>query len=131
MFITSNLFSLYMLCIYIICYIYTNFAYFLRNVAKNTITTRLLFKISYILNLTLREKCPNTEFFLVRIFPHLDWIRRDTKYLSVFSLNAGKCGPEKLRIWIHFTQCYESSTDCDKKCKKVYITRIITKWKEQ
>ena len=24
------------------------------------------------------------------IFPHLDWIRRDTEYLSVFSPNAGK-----------------------------------------
>ena len=28
---------------------------------------------------------------LVRIFPHFDWIRRDTEYLSVFSSNAGKC----------------------------------------
>ena len=28
---------------------------------------------------SLREKCPNTELFLVRIFPHSDWIRRDTK----------------------------------------------------
>ena len=27
---------------------------------------------------SLREKCPDTEFFLVRIFPHSDWIRRDT-----------------------------------------------------
>ena len=27
-----------------------------------------------------------------RIFPHLDWIRKDTEYLSVFSQNAGKCG---------------------------------------
>ena len=27
---------------------------------------------------SLREKCQNTEFFLVRIFPHSDWIRRDT-----------------------------------------------------
>ena len=27
-----------------------------------------------------------------RIFPHSDWIQRDTEYLSVFSLNAGKCG---------------------------------------
>ena len=27
-----------------------------------------------------------------RIFPHLDWIRRDTRYLCVFSSNAGKCG---------------------------------------
>ena len=26
---------------------------------------------------TMREKCPNTELFLVRIFPHLDGIRRD------------------------------------------------------
>ena len=42
----------------------------------------------------LREKCPNTELFLVRIFTHSDWIRRDTKYLSVFSLNAGKYEPE-------------------------------------
>ena len=31
---------------------------------------------------------------LVRIFSHLDWIRRDTPYLSVFSLNWGKCRPE-------------------------------------
>ena len=43
---------------------------------------------------TLREKCPNTELFLVRIFPHSDWIRRGTKYLSVFSPNAGKYGPQ-------------------------------------
>ena len=28
-------------------------------------------------------------------FPHSDWIPRDTKYLSVFSPNAGKYGPEK------------------------------------
>ena len=28
---------------------------------------------------TLREKCPNMEFFLVHIFLHLDWIRRLTE----------------------------------------------------
>ena len=33
----------------------------------------------------LREKCPNTDFFLVHIFPDL----------FVFSPNARKCGPEK------------------------------------
>ena len=33
--------------------------------------------------------------FLDRIFPHSDWIRKVTPYLSVFSPNAGKCGPEK------------------------------------
>ena len=39
-------------------------------------------------------KCPNTGLFLVRIFPLSDWIRKDTSYLSVFSPNAGKYGPE-------------------------------------
>ena len=33
---------------------------------KNNVKRKKLEKI------TLREKCPNTEFFLVRIFPHLD-----------------------------------------------------------
>ena len=30
------------------------------------------FNMAFILELTLREKCPNTKFFLVRIFPHSD-----------------------------------------------------------
>ena len=30
------------------------------------------------LQATLREKCPNTEVFLVRIFPYSDWIRENT-----------------------------------------------------
>ena len=41
------------------------------------------------------EMCPNTEFFLVRTFPHSDWVRRDTSYLSVLSPNAGKYRSEK------------------------------------
>ena len=57
-----------------------------------------------IATITLREKCSGTEFFLVRMFPLSDWIQRDTSYLSVFSLNAGKYGPKKLRIWTFFTQ---------------------------
>ena len=44
---------------------------------------------------SLREMCPNTEFFLSRIFRYSDWIWRNAKYLSVFSPNAGKYGPEK------------------------------------
>ena len=32
---------------------------------------------------------------MVCTFPHLDWTRIDTKYLSVFSPNVGKHGPEK------------------------------------
>ena len=43
----------------------------------------------------LREKCPNMECLLACIFPYLDWIRRLTEYISVFSPNAGKYGPEK------------------------------------
>ena len=43
--------------------------------------------------------------FLVRIFPHLDWIRRDTSYISVFTPNTGKYGPENLRIRTLFTKC--------------------------
>ena len=43
--------------------------------------------------------------FLFRTFFHLDWIRKDTEHLSVFSPNAGKYGPEKLEIRILFTQC--------------------------
>ena len=41
---------------------------------------------------------------LVRIFSHSDSIWRVTKYLSVFSPNAGKCGLESLRIRELFTQ---------------------------
>ena len=59
-------------------------------------------------NLALSEMCPNRKFFLVRIFPHSEWIRRDTSYLSVFSPNAGKYGPEKTpyldtfhAVWIY------------------------------
>ena len=43
--------------------------------------------------------------FLVHIFQHSDWIYRDTPYLLVFTPNAGKYWPEKLRIRTLFTQC--------------------------
>ena len=35
--------------------------------------------------------------FLVNIFPHWDQMRREREYLSVFSPNAGKYGPENLQ----------------------------------
>ena len=41
---------------------------------------------------------------LARIFPHSDWLRRDTEYLSVFSPNVGKCVQEWLQIRALFTQ---------------------------
>ena len=49
-------------------------------------------------------KCVRIRIFLVRIFSHSDWIRGDTEYLSVFSPNAGKYGPEILRIRTLFRQ---------------------------
>ena len=36
--------------------------------------------------------------FLVCIFPHLDRIRKDNLYLFVFTLNAVKYRPEKVRV---------------------------------
>ena len=47
-----------------------------------------MFMTAKIVSFTLLEKCPNTEVFLVRIFPHSD-------YLSIFSPNAGIYGPGK------------------------------------
>ena len=47
-----------------------------------------------ILLLTLREKCPNKEYFLVRIFLYSHCIQI-LKEISVFSPNTGKYGPEK------------------------------------
>ena len=44
---------------------------------------------------SLRKKCPNTEFFLVRIFLHSACIWRFTEEISVFSPNTGKYEPEK------------------------------------
>ena len=43
------------------------------------------------------------RFFLLLIFLHSGWIRRDTPYLSIFSPNVEKCGPEKLRVRRIFT----------------------------
>ena len=37
----------------------------------------------------LREKCPNKQLFLVRIFLYSDWIRRFTLSISVFRFNTG------------------------------------------
>ena len=42
----------------------------------------------------IAEKVSMFGVNLVRIFPHSDCIWRDTKYLSIFSPNSGKCGLE-------------------------------------
>ena len=50
---------------------------------------------------SLREKCPNTEFFLVRIFPHSDWMRRE---LFVFSPNAGEIRTRNKSVFERFSR---------------------------
>ena len=53
----------------------------------------------------LREKCPNTELFLVRIFPHLGWIRTRNYSVSPYSAQMwGNTDQKWLRIWTVFTQ---------------------------
>ena len=37
-------------------------------------------KVLQLIERLLREKCPNTELFLVRIFLYADWIQRCTEY---------------------------------------------------
>ena len=72
---------------------------------KRTIVFNLYYHpLTNIYNISLSEVSV-FKAFLVRIFPHLDWIRRDTLYLSAFSPNAGKYGPQKLRIQTLFTHC--------------------------
>ena len=62
---------------------------------------------------SLREKCPNTEFFRVRIFLHYS-------DLSVFSPNAGKHGPEKTPYLDNFHAVYEIEVvDCGSYQKQV------------
>ena len=64
--------------------------------------------LTFLVQVSLHEKCPNMEFFLVGIFPHSDSIRRDTLYLSVFSPNAGKYGPEKTPYLDTFHTVFDS-----------------------
>ena len=71
-------FSLYFfsdICTFILFYLSVHLFYFLRCT-----------------NMSLREKFPSTELFLVRIFLYSDWIRENTDQ-------------KKLCIWTLFTQC--------------------------
>ena len=58
----------------------------------------------------LDKKCPYSELFWSLFSRIRTELRRDTPYLSVFSPNAGKCGPEWLRIRTPFTQ-WKCQTD--------------------
>ena len=74
----------------------------------------------------LREKCPNTEFFLVRIFPHsaeygeillisphLVWIRENTDH-------------KKLRVWTLFTQWwFKNMFDVNNKDTRTVLASVL------
>ena len=83
----------------------------------------ILMNFCQFLQPTLREKCPYSLFgvFLVTTFSRSDLIRRDTRYLSVFSQNAGKYGPEKLQIQTLFTQCCCLTTIISQSEKEYFI----------
>ena len=69
--------------------------------------------------------------FLVRLFPHLDWIRRVAEYLSVFSPNTGKYRPEKPPIQPFFTQCkiyIRLRSDLNPKSKRFKNARSCFIW---
>ena len=75
--------------------------YFIRLFAKVWVNkVRLTFWYPYMyLQFNLTSSVWNVSKYGVfsgPYFRHLDWIRRDTKYLSVSSLNAGQYGPEKI-----------------------------------
>ena len=55
--------------------------------------------------------------FLARIFPHSDWIRRGTQYLSIFSPNLGKYGPEKTP----YSETFHAVTENLKKQITLYL----------
>ena len=79
--------------------------------------------------ITLREKSPNTAFYLVCIFPHSDWTRRDTPYLSVFSPNAGKCGPEKTSYLDTFHAVLpKMDLFVNYFCKGLYVRCFLRSW---
>ena len=68
---------------------------------------------------------------LVRIFSHLDWIQRYAAYLSVFSPNAGKYGPENLRVRTLFTQWFiftnkKLCTECSHLLNPQFSANLIT-----
>ena len=59
--------------------------------------------------IALREECPYTGLFLVRIFPHSDWIFQSEYWLSLI---VGKYGPEITLYLDTFRAGLASATFC-------------------
>ena len=74
---------------------------------------------------TLRWECPNTEFFLVSIFSHFEWIRK-------FSPYTWKYGPEKTPYlnYLYAVKYIEERKDNSSRIKFVILTaHFLTKTK--
>ena len=61
-------------------------------------------KLIWVLKVTLREKCPYSEFFW-SVFSRIRTEYGEIRNPNLFSVNVGKCGPEKLRMRTLLTQC--------------------------
>ena len=73
----------------------------------NGIIKYVIIKVNLCLILSLREKSPNMEFFLVCIFPYSEWSEYgDLLHKSPYSVRIRKnTDQKKLRIRALFTQC--------------------------
>ena len=85
-----------------------------RDKSENLITTSIVIIIGW--------KVSVFEVFLVCTFSHSDWIPRDTLYLSIFSPNTRKFGPEKLGILTLFTQCIGTRYFLPSCCFAIFTT---------
>ena len=64
----------------------------------------LLFCDAWNLNFTLREKCPNTEFFLVRTFLYSDWIQEIYEVNLRIQSEYRKIRTRKNSVFGHFSR---------------------------
>ena len=82
--------------------------------------------ISSLFTLPLCEKCPNTKFFLVRIFRHTDRIQKDTPDPLHIQSNCSKIGTTKNSVFWHFSPSVPYSLDCFIYAKDILI--IVLLW---
>ena len=76
----------------------------------------------------LREKCSNTEFFLVRIFPHLDWIRRDTEWVSLrIQSKCRKIQSSKNSVFGHFSRSAHTFNSCFSENELTWYSFFLSK----
>ena len=84
-------------------------SYFHQSQGQTSLWVNITYYFSEHINLRRMLDTAQTVYvfgvILVRVFPHSDWIRRETECLFVFNPNAGKYRPKYLRIRTLFRQC--------------------------